>query len=63
MISDVLHVICTRLCPGHFSVRVGDGLRRSEEIVENLELRLGMRLLLLLLLLDIDIVMRTASLA
>ena len=44
---DVLHVICTRLCPGH-SVHVGDGSQRSEEIVKNLKLRLWMRLLLLL---------------
>ena len=41
---DVLHVICTRLRPGHLSVCVGDGSRRSEEIVKNLELRLSMRL-------------------
>ena len=31
---DVLHVTCTWLRPGHLSVRVGDGSRRSEEIVE-----------------------------
>ena len=30
----MLHVICTRLSPDHLSVRVGDGSRRSEEIVE-----------------------------
>ena len=30
---DVLHVVCTRLRPGHLSVRVGDGSLRSEEIV------------------------------
>ena len=30
---DVLHVICTRLCPGH-CVRVGDGLWPREEIVK-----------------------------
>ena len=29
----MLHVICTRLQPGRLSVRVGDGSRRSEEIV------------------------------
>ena len=29
----MLHVICTRLRSGHLSVRVGDGSRRSEEIV------------------------------
>ena len=34
MISDVLHVICTRLRLGQLSVRVGDGSRRSEEIVK-----------------------------
>ena len=28
----VLHVICTRLRPGHLSVRVGDSSRHSEEI-------------------------------
>ena len=39
-------VICTRLRPGHLSVRVGDGSRRSEEIIKNLVLRLGIRLLL-----------------
>ena len=33
----VLHMMCTRLRPGHLSVRVGDGSRRSEEIVKNLE--------------------------
>ena len=27
-------MICTRLCPGHSSVRVGDSSRRSEEIVK-----------------------------
>ena len=48
---DVLHMICTWLRRGHLSVRVGDGSRRSKEIVKNLELCLGMRLLLLLLLL------------
>ena len=30
----MLHVICTRLCPGHLRVRVGDGSRRSKEIVK-----------------------------
>ena len=30
----MLHVICTRLRPGHLSVRVGDSLRRCEEIVK-----------------------------
>ena len=30
----MLHLICTRLRPGHFSVRVGDGSRGSEEIVK-----------------------------
>ena len=34
----MLHVIYTRFLPGHLSVRVGDGSRRSEEIVNNLEL-------------------------
>ena len=47
---DVLHVICTRLRLGLLSVHVGDGSRRSEEIVKNLELRLSMRLSSLLLL-------------
>ena len=46
---DVLHLICTRLHLGH--LYVGDGSRRSEEIVRNLELHLWIRLLLLLLLL------------
>ena len=45
---DVLHVICTRLRKGHLSVRVGEDLRRSDEIVKNLKLRLSMRLSLLL---------------
>ena len=31
----MLHVICTRLRPGHLSARAGDGSRRSEEIVKN----------------------------
>ena len=30
-----LHVICTRLRLNHLSVRVGDGSRRSEEIVKH----------------------------
>ena len=46
---NVLHVICTRLCPGHLSICVRDGSQRSEENVKYLELRLWMRLLLLLL--------------
>ena len=29
-----MHVICTRLRPGHLSVRVGDSSRRCEEIVK-----------------------------
>ena len=37
-------MICIRLCPGHLSVRVGDSLRRCEEIVKNLEQRPWMRL-------------------
>ena len=41
----MLDVICSRLRPGHLSVRVGDGSRRSEEIVKHLELGLWMRLL------------------
>ena len=45
----MLHVICTRLRLDHLSVRVGDGSWRCEEIVKNLEQRLGMRILLLLL--------------
>ena len=32
--------ICTRLRPGHLSVRDGGGSRHKEEIVKNLELRL-----------------------
>ena len=47
----MLHVTCILLRPGHLSVRVGNGLRRSEKIVKNLNLRLWMQLLLLLLLL------------
>ena len=31
---QLLHVICTRLRPGHFSVRVGGSSRRNEEIVK-----------------------------
>ena len=50
----MLHVICTRLHPGHLSVCVGDSSRGREEIVKNLEQRLSMRLLLLLLLLPIS---------
>ena len=34
----MVHGICTRLRPGHLSVRVGGGLRCSEEIVETPEL-------------------------
>ena len=30
----MLHMICTQLCPGHLSVRVGDGGQCSEEIVK-----------------------------
>ena len=45
----MLHVICTPLRPGHLTVRVGDSLWRSEEIVTNLVFRLSMQLLLLLL--------------
>ena len=32
----MLHVICTRLRPGHLSVRVGDSSRRCEEIVKKI---------------------------
>ena len=31
-------MICTRLHPGHLSVRVGDGSRRSEEIVKKYQI-------------------------
>ena len=34
MANDMLHVICTRLCSGHLSVRVGDSSRCSEVIVK-----------------------------
>ena len=48
----MLHMICTRLRPGHLSERVGDSLWRNEEIVkENLELRLSVQLFLLVYLL------------
>ena len=30
----MLHVICTRLHPGHLSVRVEDSLRRTKDIVK-----------------------------
>ena len=43
----MLHVICTQLCPGHLRVCVGDSLRRSEEIVQNVELHLSVQSLLL----------------
>ena len=43
---DVLHVICTRLNPGHLSSCIGDSSWHSEEIVQNLELHLSMQLLL-----------------
>ena len=33
-------MICTRLCPGHLSIPVGDNSQRSGEIVKNLELHL-----------------------
>ena len=36
----MLHVICSRLHPGHLSVCVGDSSGRSEEIAKNLELHL-----------------------
>ena len=40
---DMLHVICTRLSPGHLSICVGDSLPRTEVIVKkNLELRKSM---------------------
>ena len=42
----MLHVIYTRLCPGHLSVRVGDGSRRSEEIVKTTNCALELQLLL-----------------
>ena len=45
----MLHMISTRLRPGHLSIRVWDGSRRNEEIVKNLELRLWIQLLLSLL--------------
>ena len=31
-------MICTRLRSGHLTVRVGDGLRRSEEIVKKIRI-------------------------
>ena len=34
----MLRVICTRLRTDHLNVRVGDGSRRSEEIVKNLSI-------------------------
>ena len=40
--TDLIWFPSKRLC--HLSVRVGDSLRRSEEIVKNHELRLSMRL-------------------
>ena len=69
---NVLHVICTRLLPGHLSVLVGDSSRRSEKIVKNLALRLWMSfiiiivsiiiLLLLLLLLSLLLILLLSSL-
>ena len=50
--SDVLHVICTRLRPGRLSVRVGDSSRHSEEIVKKSRIAPFMQLLLSLLCLD-----------
>ena len=38
---DVLHVICTRLRPGHLSVRVGDSWRHCEEIVKKKKSRIA----------------------
>ena len=43
----MLHMICIRLHHGHMSVRVGDSLQRSEEIVKNLKLCFSVRSLLL----------------
>ena len=41
-------MICTRLCPGHLSVRVGDSSGRCEEIVKNRKWHLWIQLLLLM---------------
>ena len=38
---DVLHVICTQVCHGQFSIHVEDSLWPGEEIVRNLELCLS----------------------
>ena len=37
----MLHVICTRLRPGHLSVHVGDSPRRCEEIVKKKKNRMA----------------------
>ena len=37
----MLHMIFAQLCLGHLSVRVGDSLRRSEEIVKILNCAFG----------------------
>ena len=39
-IARDLHTVAHVCAQGHLSVRVGDGSRRSEEIVKNLKLRL-----------------------
>ena len=36
----MLHVIYTQLCPGHWSVRVGDSSPCSKGIIKKIELRL-----------------------
>ena len=41
-------MICTQLCPVLLRVRIGDSWRCSEEIVNNLDLRLSMQSLLII---------------
>ena len=41
LLISALHVICKQLHPGHYSIHVADSLRRSEEIVKELELRIS----------------------
>ena len=52
----MLHVICTRLRTGHFSVRVGDSSRRSEETVRSLELRLAIIIIIIIIIIIVVVV-------
>ena len=50
----MLHVVCTRLHPGHLTVRVGDNSRRSDGIAKKSRIVLFKAIMMMIMFADVS---------